>query len=39
MTRYGYTRYSNGVRARFTRGAPREYTCTQCGNWMKGADN
>ena len=24
---------------RITRGAPREYTCYSCGNWMKGADN
>lgn len=37
MTTY-YGRYSNGVRWRNSRG-PREYTCTMCGAWMKGADN
>jgi predicted ATP-dependent serine protease len=30
---YKYGKFSNGMPYRYTRGAPREYGCSQCGAW------
>jgi predicted ATP-dependent serine protease len=34
---YKYGKFANGTQYRYTRGAPREYACTQCGAWHSSA--
>jgi hypothetical protein len=34
-----YGSFADGTRYRYSRRSPREYTCSQCGEFMRGADN